>query len=71
MWSRTITYTNMPKMDNPRTMTVTTASGKDVKDTQQLKGEAKDSLSGKNVTKQHYNSGPAAPGPHGGKPSNQ
>lgn len=40
-------------------------SGKDVKDTSQLKGEAKDSLSGKNVTKEFTTSTPIG-GPYGG-----
>lgn len=34
-----------------RNMTFTTSSGKDVKDTKMLKGEAQDSLTGKNTTK--------------------
>lgn len=55
---------------NLRTMSVTTNSGKDVKDTSQLKGEAKDSLSGKNDTKQ-YHTGSHAAGKLGGMPSNQ
>lgn len=37
--------------------TFSTSSGKDVKDTQMLKGEAKNSLFGKNVTKQDVRSG--------------
>lgn len=37
--------------------TFSTSSGRDVKDTQMLKGEAKDSLFGKNVTKQDVRSG--------------
>lgn len=40
-----------------RDMKFTTSSGKDVKDTQMLKGEAHDSLFGKNVTKQDVRSG--------------
>jgi hypothetical protein len=51
-------------------MSVTTNSGKDVKDTSQLKGEAKDSLSGKNETKQ-YHTGSHAAGKLGGMPSHQ
>lgn len=42
---------------NIRTMSVTTSTGKDVKDTQQIKGEAKDSLSGKNETTQYSTAG--------------
>lgn len=38
-------------------MTFSTKSGTDVKDTQMLKGEAQDSLFGKNVTKQDVRSG--------------
>lgn len=37
--------------------TFSTSSGKDVKDTQMLKGEAHNSLSGKNVTKPDMRSG--------------
>lgn len=37
--------------------TFSTSSGTDVKDTQMLKGEAKNSLFGKNVTKQDVRSG--------------
>lgn len=37
--------------------TFTTSSGKDVKDTDMLKGKAQDSLFGKNVTKQDVRSG--------------
>lgn len=58
------------ELPNLRTMSVTTSSGKDVKDTSQLKGEAKDSLSGKNDTKQ-YHTGGTSPGKLGGMPSNQ
>jgi hypothetical protein len=39
--------------ENLRDLVITTGSGKDVEDTDMLKGEAKDSLSGKNVLKQH------------------
>ena len=46
----------------------TTSSGKDVKDTQQLKGEAKDSLFGKNTTSQDSRSG-AVTGKTGGVPT--
>jgi len=56
---------------NLRTLVVTTGTGKDVKDTNQLKGEAKDSLGGKNELKQYYNSGTTASGPYGGLPSNK
>lgn len=37
---------------------VTSSSGKNVKDTMQLKGEAKDSLSGTNKTTQYETSSP-------------
>ena len=50
---------------NLRTMVVTTSSGKDVKDTQQLKGEASDSLRGKNETKE-YHTGSTSMGKLGG-----
>ena len=60
----------MPDFQNIRTMTITTGSGKDVKDTNQLKGEAKDSLSGKNETKEYTTSGsPTGGGPWGGLPN--
>jgi hypothetical protein len=54
---------------NLRTMVVTTSSGKDVKDTMQLKGEAKDGLSGKNETKA-YHTGSTSMGKTGGMNSN-
>jgi hypothetical protein len=47
-------------------MTFSTSSGRDVKETKMLKGEAKDSLHGKNVTKQDERSG-GPKGPFGGK----
>lgn len=56
----------MPKT-NVRDMVVTTSSGKDVKDTSMLKGEAKDSLKGTNETKQYETSGSAKKGPLGGE----
>lgn len=55
----------MDRKSNIRDATFSSTSGKDVKDTSQLKGEAKDSLSGTNVTKQFETSMPI-PGPHGG-----
>jgi len=60
----------MPKTDNLRTMEITTSSGKDVKDTKQLSGEASDSLTGKNVTKE-YTTGSTSTGKLGGMPSRQ
>jgi hypothetical protein len=42
-----------------RDATVTSSSGKNVKDTSQLKGEAKDSLSGTNSTVQHETTNPS------------
>jgi hypothetical protein len=45
----------------------TTSSGKDVKDTQMLKGEAKDGLKGTNVTTPDVRSGGVS-GKTGGKP---
>lgn len=53
----------MPDMPNLRTLVVTTSSGKDVKDTNMLKGEAKDSLSGSNDTGKNY----TVPAPPKGK----
>lgn len=57
------------KPENLRTMVVTTNSGKDVKDTNMLKGEAKDSLSGTNDTGKEYTSQMPAEGKLGGMPS--
>ena len=51
-----------------RNKTITTGSGSDVKSTQQLKGEAKDSLTGKNEMKE-YTVGGADKGKLGGLPS--
>lgn len=42
-----------------RDATVTSSSGKNVSDTAQLKGEAKDSLSGKNSTTQYETTAPS------------
>lgn len=55
---------------NLRNHEVTTASGKDVKDTMMIKGEAKNSaaFTMKNSMKE-YSSGPMKKGPMGGKPS--
>lgn len=47
---------NLRKKD-VRDMTFTTGSGTDVKDTKMLKGEAHNSLTGKNVTKPDERSG--------------
>lgn len=52
---------------NLRTMKITTSSGKDVKDTMQLKGEAKDSLKGTNTTEQYTTSGGVPKGALGGE----
>jgi hypothetical protein len=49
-------------------MTFSTSSGKDVKDTNMLKGEAKDSLSGKNSTVQDTRQG-SVTGKTGGHPT--
>lgn len=50
--------------------TFTTSSGKDVKDTDMLKGKAQDSLFGKNVTKQDVRSaGKSEFGKLGGTPT--
>ena len=55
------------KVPDIRDMEVTTKTGTHVCDTSQLKGEAKDSLSGTNTVKQYTTSGSTAPGPHGGE----
>ncbi len=55
----------MDRKTNIRDVEISSTSGKDVKDTSQLKGEAKDSLSGTNVTKQFETSTPIG-GPYGG-----
>jgi hypothetical protein len=60
----------MKSVPNLRTMEVTTSSGQDVRDTNMLKGEAKDSLSGKNTTKEYTTSGGAKTGKLGGENSN-
>lgn len=52
-------------------MVITTGSGKDVKDTKQLSGESKDSLSGKNEMKEYSTGGSATSGPYGGLPSHK
>jgi hypothetical protein len=52
---------------NLRNFSISTSSGKNVKDTQQLKGEAKDSLSGKNSLTEHRTSGHGGSGPFGGE----
>ncbi len=52
---------------NLKTMKVTTSTGKDVTDTDMLKGEAKNSLSGTNETVQYVNGGGCSgDGPWGG-----
>lgn len=56
----------MDRMKNLRDMVVTTSSGKDVRDTKMLSGEAKDALHGKNELKQHTSSDKPS-GPFGGK----
>lgn len=51
-------------------MTFTTSTGKDVKDTKMLSGEAQNSLFGKNVTKQDVRSeGKSSFGKLGGMPT--
>lgn len=52
---------------NLRDATVTSSSGVNVKETKQLEGEAKDSLSGKNVTEQ-YETAAGEKGKLGGQP---
>ncbi len=58
-----------PREKNIRDMIITTGSGEDAKDTSQLKGEAKNELSGKNVTVQYDTQGGAGKGPWGGEAS--
>ena len=58
----------MDRNTNLRKTQVTTASGKDVQDTQQLKGEAKPTKSATNETVQYTQSFPS-PGPLGGRNS--
>lgn len=59
----------MPEMPTVND-TYNTSQGKDVKNTQMLKGTAQDSLYGKNVTKQDTRSGsPSGPFGGGGKSS--
>ena len=55
-------------MENVRDKVITTSSGKPVESTSQLKGEAKDSLSGTNSMKE-YTTGGADKGKLGGLPS--
>ena len=59
----------MDKTPNLRTMKITTSSGKPVSQTQKLKGEASNSLSGKNDTTEYSTSGGAKMGKLGGLPS--
>lgn len=55
----------MDRMTNVRNVTVKSSSGKVASETSQLKGEAKDSLSGKNSTTE-YSHSTSIPGPYGG-----
>lgn len=56
--------------DGLRDKEITTGTGKDVKDTSQISGQASDSLSGKNSTVQYETTGSGAgKGPWGGLPS--
>ena len=56
---------------NIRTAVITTETGKDVKQTEMISGQASDSLSGKNSTTQYTTSGKSAEGPYGGLPSHK
>lgn len=58
----------MANEQNVRDKVITTASGKPVEETSQLKGEAKDSLSGTNSVTE-YTTGSTDKGKLGGKPS--
>lgn len=60
----------MDRNTNLRDLRVTSSMGKRACDTSQLKGEAKDSLSGKNSTVQHTTSA-SIPGPFGGMNKNK
>jgi hypothetical protein len=58
----------MPDIPDLRNMKMTTSSGKNVDDTQMLKGLAKDSLSGSNTTVQYTTSQDISKeGPMGGE----
>jgi hypothetical protein len=58
----------MERDTNLRDMVITTETGKDVRDTKMLSGQASDSLSGKNELKQYDTAG-GCKGPYGGLPS--
>lgn len=58
----------MPDIPDVINKRFTTSSGKDVKDTQMLKGEAHNSLTGKNSTVQDARSG-GVTGKTGGRPT--
>lgn len=58
----------MANEQNVRNKTITTASGSPVENTSQLKGEAKDSLSGTNDMSE-YKTGATSKGKLGGLPS--
>jgi hypothetical protein len=58
-----------PRTKNIREMKVDTGTAVDVRESTMLKGEAKDSLSGKNVTVQYDTQGGAGKGPWGGEAS--
>lgn len=58
----------MASVENVRNKVITTSSGQPVEDTMQLKGEAKDSLSGTNSVTE-YTTGSTDKGKLGGKPS--
>ena len=60
----------MAGYEGVRNKTITTGTGSDVKSTQQLKGEAKDSLTGKNDVNE-YTTGSTDKGKLGGLPSHQ
>lgn len=60
----------MERTTNLRDLKVSSSSGKNVKDTSQLKGEAKDSLSGTNVTKE-FTTSTSISGPFGGMNKNK
>lgn len=66
--SLAVALNTMERNTNLRDLVITTSTGKDVKDTKQLSGEAKDSLTGKNDLKQYETSGGCS-GPYGGLPS--
>jgi hypothetical protein len=61
----------LSRSTNLRNFSISTSAGKNVRDTQQLKGEAKNSLHGKNSLKEYRTSGHGGSGPFGGENKSQ